>query len=379
MTRPRGTSLELAGLLVAVALAAGLLAWGARSGRAGESGARTLWPAGNGALVVWRSGVGPLTARFTSAGGKMTESSLGAGSDVQLIAGAPRPVLLVTDPDGGHRLLRLSAGGRWSTIAAALSPSDLTTAALSRGLVYLPVGMGDRAAVLATDAAGRVVARLPLPILEPDPSTLVTAPGATIEPARRGRGRVRALLVAGGDVLAVTSTGQAAAVTDLRTRETASLSSYTRVVAATVGGDGFIYLLAGRSDPAFTLRFLRVTVHPLRVLWAWDTDTGPGREPVTALPTGSGAVFYAPGADASLATASDTDLWLIDAAGARRDGAVPSGLGLRMGPGSADSVLLYGGSSDAAVTRFDTDDGARSRAGARLRAPAGASVLLAAD
>ena len=282
--RPRGASLELLGLLVAVALAAGLLAWGARSSRAGEPAARTLWPTGGGALVVWRSGTGPLIARFTSAGGTTTERALGAGSDVCLIAGPPHPVLLVTDPGGGHRLLRFSsAGSEWSTIAAALSPDDLTTAALSRGLISLPVGTGRRAAVLAIDAAGHVVARLPLPVLEPDPSTLVTAPGAPIAAARPGRGRVSALLVAGGDVLAVTSTGQAAAVTDLRTRATASLSSCTRVAAATVGGDGFVYLLAGRSDPALTLRFLRIAVHPLRVLWAWDTDAGPGHK------TGHGA------------------------------------------------------------------------------------------
>jgi len=379
MTRRRGGArLELAGLLIAAALAAGLLAWGARSGRAGEPGGHTLWPSGGGALVVWRDQSGDLVARFTSPAGHATERSLGAGSDVRLIAGGPRPVLLVTDPGGGHRLLRFSAASAaWTTIAAALPPDDLTTAALSRGLLYVPVGAGRRAAVLATDAGGRVVARLALPILEPDPTALVPGPGAAIEPARPGRGRVRALLVAGGDVLAVTATGQAAAVTDLRTHETASLAGYTRLAAATVGGDGFVYLLAGRSDPAFTLRFLRVAVHPLRVLWAWDTDAAPDGAAATALPTRFGAAFYAAAAFGSPAS-PDAGLWLIDSTGARRDEAVSTSLGPRMGPGRGDSVLLYG-AAGGAVTRVDTDDGARSRADARLRAPSGATVLLAAD
>jgi len=375
--RRRGARLELAGLLVAAALAAGLLAWGARSGRAGERPVHALWPANGGALVVWRS-AGTLVARFTNAAGTATRRSLGAGSDVRLIAGGPRPVLLVTEPGGGHRLLRFSpASAAWTTIAAALPPDDLTNVALSRGRFYLPVGTGRHAAVLATDAAGRVVTRLALPILEPYPTALVPAPGAAIEPARPGRGRVRALLVAGGDVLAVTATDQAAAITDLRTRKTASLAGYTRLAGATVGGDGFVYLLAGRSDPAFTLRFLRVAVHPLRVLWTWDTDAASDGAAVTALPTRFGAAFYAAAAPGSPGS-SDADLWLIDSTGARRDAAVSTGLGPRMGPGRGDSVLLYGGPSGA-VTRLDTDDGVSGRADARLHAPSGATVLLAAD
>ena len=50
-----------------------------------------------------------------------------------------------------------------------------------------------------------------------------------------------------------------------------------------------------------------------------------------------------------------------------------------MGPGRGDSVLLYGGISGGAVTRFDTDDGACSRASAQLQARSAASVLLAAN
>ena len=371
--------LEAIGLLVVVALAAALLAWGARAGHAGETGGHALWPADGSALVVYRVGSGSLVARFTSAAGRVSRRSLGAGVDVRLIAGGRRPVLLVTEPDGGHRLLRFSpASGRWSTLAAALPAHDLTTAVLAGGLVYLPVGTGARASIVALDAGGRVVTRAALPVLEPDPSALVTAPGAAIGVARPGRGRVVALLAAGGDVLAVTATTQAADVTDLRTRETVSLAGYRRVAAATVGGDGAVYLLAGRSDPAFTLRFLRLAVHPLRVLWAWDTDAAPGGTAFAALPSTYGAVFSAPAAGSPWA-ASGTDLWTIDASGARRDTAVPAGLGSRMGPGRDGSVLLYGGSAGAAVTRLDTDDGASSRADARLLAPSGATVLLAGD
>ena len=308
------------------------------------------------ALVVWRSGAGPLIARFTSAGGTTSERSLGTGSDVRLIAGAPRPVLLVTDPGGGHRLLRFSpADGEWSTIAAALSRGDLTTAALSRGLIYLPVGTGRRAAVLATGAAGRIVARLPLPVLEPDPSTLVTAPGAPIAVARPGCGSVsaprRRRRHAGRDLDGPGGRRDRPA----HPRDCLAFQLHG-VVAATVGGDGFVYLLAERSDPAFTLRFLRIAVHPLRVLWA-DTGADPGLRRY-----GTGQRFWrrllrawgARLADAS----SATSLWLIDATGARREGAVAHRTsGLRMGPGRGDSGLLYGWSSGSAVTRFATATG----------------------
>jgi hypothetical protein len=50
-----------------------------------------------------------------------------------------------------------------------------------------------------------------------------------------------------------------------------------------------------------------------------------------------------------------------------------------MGPGAGDSVLLYGRPAGSAVSRLDTDDGVLSRAGSRLAAPPGATVLLAAD
>lgn len=377
--RRRGAPLEVVGLVVAVLLAAALLAWGARAGRAGESGGHVLWPADDGALVVYRVGAGSLVARLTNAAGRVTRRSLGVGDDVRLIAGGPRPVLLVTEPGGGHRLLRFSpASGTWSTLAAALLVNDLTTAALAGGLVYLPAGTGARASVVVIDARGRVVTRLALPVLEPDPAALVTAPGAAIGIARPGRGRVAALFVAGGDVLAVTATSQAAAVTDLRTHDTVSLAGYSRVAAATVGGDGAVYVLAGRSDPAFPLRFLRLTVHPLRVLSAWDTGAAPGSEAVTALPSALGAVFYAPAAGSS-DVASAADLWSVDATGARRDETVSSSSGPRMGPGRGDSVLLYGGAPGAGVTRLDLGDGASSRADARLLAPSGATVLLAAD
>ncbi len=113
---------------------------------------------------------------------------------------------------------------------------------------------------------------------------------------------------------------------------------------------------------------------------AWDTDVAPSDEPVWALPTRFGAVFYSPGAPGSLDAWSATDLWLVDARrrprelGRRRRTSVE-----RMGPGRGDSVLFYGRPGDGVVSRLDTDDGALSRADARLSAPSGATILLAAD
>ena len=180
-------------------------------------------------------------------------------------------------------------------------------------------------------------------------------------------------------MLAVTSTAAAAAVIDLQTRASVSLGGYTRIVAATVGGDGVLYVLAGRADPAFTLRFLRVDPHSLRILSVWDTGVAATEEPGSALPTRFGAVYYLPGVPDSLNAYSGTNIWLVDGSGARQNSAVSSNVGVRMGPGHGDSVLFYGRPAGNVVSRLDTDDGALSRASARLSAPSGATVVLAAD
>ena len=241
------------------------------------------------------------------------------------------------------------------------------------------MGAGSRAAVAAVALDGRTVARFPLPVLEPDPSALMALPGSGVGARTASRGRVAALVVAGGDVLAVTSTPAAAAVTDLQTRARVSLGGYTRIVAATVGGDGVLYVLAGRADPAFTLRFLRVDPRSMRILSVWDTGVGATQEPGSALPTRFGAVFYLPGLPDSLDAYSGTNIWLVDGGGARQNSAVSSNVGVRMGPGAGDSVLFYGRPAGNVVSRLDTDDGALSRASARLSAPSGATVVLAAD
>ena len=141
----------------------------------------------------------------------------------------------------------------------------MTTAVIARDLVYLPVGRGRQAAVIAVDPrTGRTTARLRLPVLVPDPTALLKLPGspAGALAADRGRGRVAALLAADGRVLAISATPLAAAVTDLASRASVSLGGYTRIVAATVGGDGIVYILAGSADPAFTLRFRGSTPAP---------------------------------------------------------------------------------------------------------------------
>ena len=188
------------------------------------------------------------------------------------------------------------------------------------------------------------VARFPLPILEPDLSALIAQPATP--GGKAGRGHVDCLLVAGSHVLAMTSTPAAAAITDLQTKASAPLTGYTRVVAATVGGDGIVYALAWRAAPALSLRFLRIDPHSLHVLAAWDADVTPSAEPVWALPTRFGAIFYWPGAPDSLDPWSATDLWLVDQNGARENSTVAANVGERMGPGRGDSVLFYGRPGD---------------------------------
>jgi hypothetical protein len=371
-------SFEVMGLVAAALVAAAFLVWGAHIGRAGEPAGGAPWPARDGSIVVWRSATGSLAVRMTNAAGGSTDSSLGPGSDVRLIAGGSRPVLLVTLAGGGHRLVRYTPATRtWSTLAASLDPTDLTSAAVADGLAYLPSGRGSRAAVIAVRAGVGTVARFPLPVLEPDLSALVAAPGAAA--GKASRGHVACLLVSGGRVLMITSTPAAAAITDLQTKASVPLTGYTGVVAATVGGDGIVYVLAWRAAPALSLRFLRIDPRSLHVLAASDADVALSTEPVWALPTRFGAIVYSAGTPDSRDPWSGTNIWLVDENGVRENSTVAANVGERMGPGRGDSVLFYGRPGDGAASRLDIDDGALSRADARLGAPSGATILLAAD
>ena len=380
LTARRARSLQAAGVVVAALIAVGLLVWGAHMGRAVESGATLLWPPGGGSIVVWSDGRGSLTAALTDTAGRTT-GSLGPGSAARLIAGGRRPVVLVTGTEGGHRLVRYAPATRtWATIAASLDPADMTSAVVSGDLVYLPVGRGRRAAVTAVDlTTGRTAARLRLPVLVPDPGALLSLSGPKAGTRAAGRGHVTALLAAGGRVLAVSATPFAAAVTDLATRASVSLGGYTKILGATVGGDGLVYVLAGSDDPAFTLRFLRLDPRAMRLVSIGDTGVAATDEPVSALATRFGAVFYAPGVPHSLDAYSGTNVWLVDGNGARENSAVSSNIGLRMGPGRGDSVLIYGSPAGAVVSRLGIDDGSLDRRGAGLEAPPGAAVVLAAD
>jgi hypothetical protein len=381
LTVDRTRSLQAAGVVAATLIAVAFLVWGAHMGRAVESGAGTLWPPSAGSIVVWSDGAGSLTATFTSAAGVSADSSLGAGSAARLVAGGSRPVVLVTGAEGGHRLLRYAPVTRtWATVAASLDSADLTTAVVARDLVYLPVGQGRHAVVMAVELnTGRTAARLRLPTLVPDPRALLTLSGPAAGSRAASRGHVTALLTAGGHVLAVSATPFAAAVTDLATHASVSLGGYTQILGATVGGDGIVYVLAGSNDPAFTLRFLRVDPLTMRLVSVWDTGVAATDEPVSALPTRFGAVFYAPGVPHSLDAYSGTNVWLVDGSGAHENSAVSSNIGVLMGPGRGDSVLIYGSPAGAVVSRLETDDGSLDRHLTQLGAPAGATVVLAAD
>lgn len=187
LTVDRTRSLQTAGVVAATLIAVAFLVWGARMGRAVESGADTLWPPSAGSIVVWSDGAGSLTATVTSAAGVATDSSLGAGSAARLVAGGSRPVVLVTGAEGGHRLLRYAPVTRtWATVAASLDPADLTTAVVARDLVYLPVGKGRHAVVMAVELnTGRTAARLRLPTLVPDPRALLTLSGPAADTDRK--------------------------------------------------------------------------------------------------------------------------------------------------------------------------------------------------
>ncbi|HMK92572.1 MAG TPA: hypothetical protein VK576_06200, partial [Thermoleophilia bacterium] len=267
----------------------------------------------------------------------------------------------------------------WQTVLASPDPHDLTSAVAIGGLVYVPQGTGTRAAVVAVRPDGRTAVTYPLPKLPPDPTALLPGPSQPGLLARAGRGAVDALLAADGHVLAVTSSRAAAGLSDLVTGRTVTFNGYTRVRAATMGGDGMVYVLTAANDSAFSLRILRIDPRSLQIVSAFDTGILDRDRPASALPSRFGAVIYSPGVPGSLDALSGTDVWLADGGGLRENATVSSDDGLLMGPGEGDSVLLYGGTAENVVTRVGLDDGAVRRADARLTAPSGTTVVLAAE
>ena len=371
--------IEIVSLVVAAMLAAGLLVWGDRMGRAGARTVERFWT-GGGSLVVWRSAGGRLTARFTGSGGTAVERGLGGGVAARPVAGGRRPLILVTDASGGHRLLEYDATTtRWRVVLASPDPHDLTSAVAIGALVYVPQGSGRRAAVVAVHPDGRIAATYRLPKLPPDPTALLPGPSQPGPLSHPGRGAVDALLSADGHVLAVTSSRSAAGLTDLLTGRTVTFNGYTQVQAATMGGDGMIYVLTGANDTAFSLRILRIDPRSMQIVSAFDTGALDRGRPATALPSSFGAVIYSPGVPRSLDALSGTEVWLVDGGGLRENATVSSDDGLLMGPGHGDSALLYGGVAGDVVTRVGLSDGAVRRADARLTAPSGTTVVLAAD
>ena len=374
---------EIISLVGAVVLAAVLLVWGSHMGRARAGTVGRFW-SGGGSLLVWRSH-GELVARFTAATGSPVERRLGDGVAARLVAGGHRPLLLVTDVHGGHRLLDYDGtSARWRTILASPQPHDLTNAVMARGLVYVARSSAHGPTVVAIRRDGRTAATYRLPKLPPDPTALLALPsrpgtGTGGASAGVGRARVDALVAAGGRVLAVTSTRAAAGLTDLSSGRTVTFDGYVDVRAATTGGDGMVYVLAASNDPAFSQRVLRIDPRSLRIVFTFDTGVAGHGRPASALPSRFGAVFYSPGTPGSIDALSGTDLWLVDGGGLNENSTVTSDDGALMGPGPGDSVLLFGSPAGAAVTSVGLSDGAVRRADAHLTAPSGTVVVLAAE
>ena len=307
-------------------------------GRAGEPASPTRrGPTSAGSLVVWRGGDGALTARMTSAAGVTTVSSLGAGSDARLVAGGrasrgPGDRPRRRTPPGALR----AGHGTWSDGRRLARPGradDRRPGPRPR----LPAGGRRKPGGGRRRAPGRPHRR-PLPAARSSNPT--RAPSWRCRARRSGartasRGHVAALARrrrrrAGGH-----PTTAAAAVTDLQTGASVSLGGYTRIVAATVGGDG-----SSTSSPGAPTRPSRcASCASTRARCASCRPGTPGvaarpRSPASALPTRFGAVFYLPGVPHSLDAYSGTNIWLVDGGGARQNSAVSSNVGVRMGPGA---------------------------------------------
>lgn len=204
------------------------------------------------------------------------------------------------------------------------------------------VQVGD---VVLAISGGQVQASYPLPVLNADPTAGSKPKGYKALFTGNGVGEVTGLVpMASGDVLALSSTGFASAVTDLMTGHTVLLKGYGSLGRTVRTNDGDLLVLAWRAnDQSFPMRVLLLN--------------GSTFQPASVMSTGIAPVNYlhddmilGTGRDAVLSVASGTEaagvsLKVFSITGTRltAEPPLPLNAGLDIAPALNGQVYVYGG------------------------------------
>jgi hypothetical protein len=299
-----------------------------------------------------------------------TAQPLGRGTDPRYVAssapGVPDQVLWYSSATGAVTLLRPGA-------ATATVSADAAATVLQLGAAYY-VQAGER--VVAT--TGRAVtASYPLPVLAPDPVAGVAPRGYKGTFSGRGVGQISALVPSSaGHVLAFSSTGWGAAVTDLTTGQTRSLPGLGSLGSAARDRSGNIVVLAWRGlDLGWTVHAVTVDASTLAVRGSVDTEVSPRALLADQVLPGLGhdaVLVLAYGDEASGVTLR---LWTMDGTTLSPGPRLPVGAGLQLAPAGPTSAYVFGGPARNRVGRLELASGAFDADVAALRAPSGAYVI----
>lgn len=224
---------------------------------------------------------------------------------------------------------------------------------------------------------GAAVQAFALPVLKPDPVAGKTPPGYTGLWNGVGVGTVSALVpTPDGDVVAVTFTGRAAAVTRLKDGATRTLDGYSRTGAGALTAAGLLVTLAWSGvDKSRTIHVVAIDPGTLEIVADVDTGlpaTGHLRDRVLS-GFGHDAVIGVSHGDDEVGI--ELDVWTLDGGTLHPGPKLPIAVGLEIAPAGPSSLYIYDGPARNTVSDLDLSTGALSPDIPGLRSPIGSYLV----
>lgn len=274
--------------------------------------------------------------------------------------------------------------------AAQNGPTLRAMSASGSQLASKTLGTGD--AVVAAAAVGGVdyaqigtsvvgykneqqVSSYQLSALQPDPAAGDLPPGYKGDNTGTGVGAVNAFIVGSDNhLLALRSTGRAAAISDLTGGRTVSLGGLTQLDSAAIGHDGMIYAVGWRRyDSSYTIKLAVLEPSALAISHVYDLGvTTDNLHDVSVVPssTRNVVVGISSGLDPSIAMR----VWSVSNGAMQSGPSLPPGIGLDLTGTGGDGIYLFGGPARNRVSMYDFPTGALTQDDPTLRAPAGTFV-----
>jgi hypothetical protein len=304
-----------------------------------------------------------------------SDVAIGKGTDVVFV-----PASAAGGAVGGHLQWFSTSSG--SMVFSGLGAAGAADVMGNAGTPLTSLDLGNtryvqtEADVVAT-SGGRIVATYPLPVLQPDPDAGQFPVGYKGIYTGVSAGVVTALVpTAAGHVLAFTSTGLAAAVTDLMTGRTVALRGFGTLGSAGRTSTGQLVVLAWRgNDETYAMRVVMLDMTDLAVVATLSTGLAPTSYLRDRLLIGSGHDAVVSIARGDETAGVSLTLFTVDANRLAAGPKLPTNIGLEVAPQTTGRLYVYGGPAKNTVSELDLVTGALTRDVPELRAPTGSYVV----